>query len=157
MKKIFLWIPFLFLPFSVFAQQSLKPSDFHGIMTIEDGQPIRFTSLNNPLDGTNISFYPQKPNKEQYERQESRRLLSFNQISRLKILPVSRKEGEELRNIAGDEMLYKAELTLRVTDPTIPEVVYLNFKWFEWKSDIMKGFPGTYRMEVALVDEIEFQ
>ncbi|MCX6246890.1 MAG: hypothetical protein NTW10_04080 [Bacteroidetes bacterium] len=63
MKKIFLRITLLCLPFSVPAQNS-SPSDFSGFMKLEDNKGITFTYLNNPTDGTSIAYYNQKPSLE---------------------------------------------------------------------------------------------
>jgi len=154
MKKVFLWMVLFLLPFSILAQ-NLKPSDFHGSMRLEDNKIIDFTSLNNPSDGTNIAFYTQKPDREQYLKQEGRRLLSFSKIVRIDVLPLTNDEAAELRNICGDETLLKVTLILKNPDQNIPETVYLDFKWFEWRSTVMQGFPGTYRMEVRFLDNIE--
>jgi hypothetical protein len=155
-KSRLLWIPFLLIPFSVLAQ-NLKPSDFHGIMRLEDNKTIDFTSLNNPADGTNIAFYTQKPDKEQYLKQEGRKLLSFGQVVKIKLLPLTKEEAADLRSICGDGTLQKATLTLKNPDKNIPEIVYIAFKMFEWRSTVMQGFPGTYTMEARFLDEIEIQ
>jgi len=156
MKKIIFWIPLLILPLSILAQ-NLKPSDFHGSMRLEDNKIIDFTSLNNPSDGTNIAFYTQKPDREQYLKQEGRRLLSFSKIERIEVLPLTVEDAAELRSICGSEILQKATLKLKTSDMNIPEVVYLDFKWFEWRSTVMQGFPNTYRMEARFLDNIEIQ
>ncbi|MCX6246891.1 MAG: hypothetical protein NTW10_04085 [Bacteroidetes bacterium] len=75
----------------------------------------------------------------------------------IKLLPLSDNEAAELRQVCGDGTLQKAAITLTNPDNSIPPVVYLDVKWFEWRSTIMEGFPGTYRMEVRFVDEIEIQ
>jgi hypothetical protein len=146
----------LCLPLTVLAQE-YKPSDFSGFMRLEDNKGIDFTSLNNPTDGTSIAYYVQKPSQDQYRVKKERKLLPFSKISMIKILPVTKDEAAELRRICGDGTLLKATLTLNITDKEIPDVVYLDFKWFEWSSDKMKGFSGTYRMEVRFLDEIEIQ
>lgn len=157
MNKIFLWISILCLPFSLVAQQSPKPSDFHGVLTVDENKDIDFTSLNNPSDGTNIAFYKNKPSKEEYLKKEGRNLLSFSKILSIEILPLTSGEVAEFMDISGDLTLQKASLTLMTPDHNIPEIVYLDFKWFEWRSDIMKGFPDTYRMEVRNVAHVQFK
>jgi hypothetical protein len=155
MKNIFLWIALLSLPFSVLAQQNNKPSDFHGVMIVDENKNIDFTSLNNPSDGTNIAFYKYKPNKDEYTRKEGRNLISFSKIVKIEILPLTTQEADELNNIS-DLTLQKATLTLTTVDKTIPEIIYLDVKWFEWKTDVMPGFPDTYKMEARNVSEIKF-
>ena len=155
MKKIILWIPCILFPMFVFCQKNPNPSDFHGVMAVDENKNIDFTSLTNPTDGTNIAYFTHKPTKEEYLAKKGRKLLSFNKISRIEILPLSNQELLDLINICGDMTLQKATLTLITPDKTIPEVIYLDVKWFEWRSNIMKGFPDTYRMEVRNVDHIE--
>jgi len=155
MKKILPWISCLLFPFMVLGQQGPKPSDFHGVMTVDENKTIEYTSLNNPTDGINIAFYTQKPTKDQYLKKEGRRLLSFSQVAKIEINHLDEPEAAVLRAISGNETLQQASLTLKTPDKTIPEVVYLDFKWFEWSSTIMPGFPDTYRMEVRVVEEID--
>jgi hypothetical protein len=146
----------LLLISAVASGQDYKPSDFHGAMKLEDHKIIYFTSLTNPTDGTNIAFYTQKPGAEQYLKQQGRRLLSFGLIGSIEILPYTDAEAAEIRGVCGRCPLQKAKLVLWKPDPSIPETVYLDFKFFAWKSSTMKGFPDQYEMEVRLVDEITF-
>ncbi|MGA3014069.1 MAG: hypothetical protein ABSD71_08540 [Bacteroidales bacterium] len=157
MKNILLGIALLSLPFSIFAQQNNKPSDFHGIMTVDENKDIDFTSLNNPVDGTNIAYYKQKPGRDEYLNKEGRTLMPFSLLLKIEILPLTDSEAAELRSICGGETLQKARLTLVTDDKSIPQEVYLDVKWFEWRSDVMKGFPDTYKMEVRNVEEVVFK
>jgi hypothetical protein len=83
--------------------------------------------------------------------------MSFSQLLKIEILPLTDTDAAELRNICGSEILQKARLTLITPDNSIPQEVYLDVKWFEWKSDVMKGFPDTYKMEVRNVEEVVFK
>lgn len=157
MKNILLWIALLSLPFSVLGQQKNKPSDFHGIMTVDENKDIDFTSLNNPVDGTNIAYYKQKPGRDEYLKKEGRILIPFSQLLKIEILPLTNSEADELRSICGSETLQKARLTLVTNNSSIPQEVYLDVKWFEWRSDVMKGFPDTYKMEVRNVEGVVFK
>jgi hypothetical protein len=126
-------------------------------MTVDENKDIDFTSLNNPIDGTNIAYYIHKPGRNEYLKKEGRTLMSFSQLLKIEILPLTDTDAAELRNICGSEILQKARLTLITPDNSIPQEVYLDVKWFEWKSDVMKGFPDTYKMEVRNVEEVVFK
>jgi hypothetical protein len=157
MKNRFLWIALISLPFSVLAQLNNKPSDFHGVMTVDENKDIDFTSLNNPVDGTNIAYYANKPGRDEYLKKEGRTLMPFSLLLKIEILPLTANESAELRSICGSEILQKARLTLITPDNSIPQEVYLDVKWFEWRSDVMKGFPDTYKMEVRNVEGVVFK
>ena len=157
MKNIFLLLALLSLSFSVLAQQNNKPSDFHGVMTVDENKDIDFTSLNTPVDGTNIAYYANKPGRDEYLKKTGRTLISFSQLLRIEILPLTAAEAVELHSICGSQILQKARLTLITPDKGFPQEVYLDVKWFEWRSDIMKGFPDTYKMEVRNVEEVVFK
>ncbi len=153
MKTVNIFLLIVGLPFLGLAQK-YAPGDFSGIIRIEDNKILDFTYLNNPDGGTVIYYFTALPDAKKYKTDLKIKSLLMQQIRKLEFLPKTVEETQYLKAFCRDCKITKAKVFFRGSKESTPEILYLAFDRFEWKSDVMKGFEELRVMETRFIEEV---
>jgi hypothetical protein len=141
------------IPFFAYSQK-YTPDDFYGTIRLEDNKILDFTFLKNPDGGTVIYYFTSLPDNQKFNANFNRKSLPLQSVRKLEFLTETVEETQYLQTYCKDcKPIYKAKVFYH--DSVIsPEIVYLAFDRFEWKSNTMKGFEEVRVMEARFIEEV---